>query len=99
VQTLGLGRLATLDNTYTTVFFESGALGLMAFLAVGSNVLVGHRWAIRKNLHWYSILSLLVAGFAFTTIYYATFNLIWVASVATLAFDTQGRSNRRVVPS
>jgi len=99
VQTLGLGSLATLDNTYTTIFFESGALGLMAFLAVGSNVLVGHRWAIRKNLHWYSILSLLVAGFAFTTIYYATFNLIWVASVATLAFDTQGRSNRCIVPS
>jgi len=91
VNTLGLGRLSTLDNQYTTILFESGILGLFTFLAVSFNILVGYRWAIRKSLHWYSVLSLLMAGMAFTTVYYTTFNFVWVASVAALAFDTKVR--------
>jgi hypothetical protein len=91
VKSLGLGRLSTLDSQYVTILFESGILGLVSFLAVGFNVLVGYRWAARRSLHWYSVLSLLIAGMVFTAIHYATFNFVWVASVAALAFDTQVR--------
>ena len=89
VQALSLSRLSTFDNTYATILFESGILGLISFLAMAFNVLVGYRWAIRKSLHWYSILSLLMAGMAFMAVYYATFNFVWVASVAALASDAR----------
>lgn len=97
VQALGLGRLATLDNQYTTLLLESGVLGLFAYLMVILNTLIGHRWAIRKTLHWYAVLSLVMAGLAFTTIYYSTFNFVWVASIAVLAFDSQVRRSKKVV--
>jgi len=85
---LQLGSLDTFDNTYTTLLFESGILGLGTFLLMGLNTIISFRKRAKDNLHWYSVLGLFVAGMSFTTIYYNTFNFVWVASVAALSFDS-----------
>ena len=97
VSALRLGNLQTFDNTYINLLFESGIMGLAAFLLMGLNMVVGFRKRAWDNLHWYSVLSLLVAGMAFTTIYYGTFNFIWVASVAALSSDTRLRRMQTMV--
>lgn len=89
--------LGTIDNTYATVLIEMGLLGVGVYLILCMSILVGYRIYMLRSLHWWAILSLLAAGVAFTTIYYATFNLVWVASVATLAYYDHQRlltSNR-----
>lgn len=88
VSKLGIGDINTLDNTFSALLFESGLMGLGAFLLMGVGILFRHRNGVKNSLHWYNVLGLVVAGFSFSTIFYSTFNLIWVASVATLAFKT-----------
>jgi hypothetical protein len=88
--------LKTLDNTYATLLFESGFLGLLGYIAVGASVLLGYKQGMRRNLHWYTVLSLYLAGVAFVTIHYSTFNFVWVASVAAMHHDrllVRSRSN------
>ncbi len=87
VSVLQLGSFNTFDNIYATLLFESGILGLGAYLLMGLNTLTSFRQRAKDNLHWYSVLGLFVAGISFTTIYYNTFNFVWVASVAALLFD------------
>ncbi|MBI5034845.1 MAG: hypothetical protein HZB51_30340 [Chloroflexi bacterium] len=83
VQSLGL-QTDTPDNVYMALLFENGLLGLGAFLFLGAAILWRFRWSIWKRLDGYAILAWFVAGFIFTTIYYETFNFVWVALVANL---------------
>jgi len=84
--------LGTIDNTYATLLIETGLLGIGVYLTLCISILVGFRRYMLRSLHWWAVLSLLAAGIAFTTIYYATFNLVWVASVATLAYYDHRRA-------
>ncbi len=84
VSDLSLGTNTTLDNTYTTLLIETGLFGLLAYIYMACSILFSLRKYANKDLHWYSILAIFVAGVSFTTIYYSTFNLIWVASTAIL---------------
>lgn len=84
VTSLGIGSIDSLDNTYTTLLYETGTLGLASFVLMGWCLCIGLAHSHKHSLHWYSLLGLLIVGLSFTTIYYSTFNLLWVASVATL---------------
>jgi hypothetical protein len=77
----------TLDNAYITLLVESGLIGLLAYLSLCAFVLAK---APTASAHWYSVLALMVAGFGFVTFSYASFNLIWVASIATLRLECGG---------
>jgi len=78
--------VGTIDNTYATLLVETGVIGLATYLAMAFSILFPLRRFAFSSMHWYGVLSLFAAGIAFTTIYYSTFNFVWVASVATLVY-------------
>ncbi|MCA9334675.1 hypothetical protein KC953_00855 [Candidatus Saccharibacteria bacterium] len=78
--------VGTIDNTYATLLIETGVVGLIAYLAMAFSILYPLRRFAFLSMHWYGVLSLFAAGVAFTTVYYSTFNFVWVASVATLVY-------------
>lgn len=92
VRGAGVSSLTTLDNAYATLLYETGLAGLGAFGLMGVNVIVSLRRFARQNLHWYAALSLFVMCLVFDAVYYSTFNFLWVASVASLAFEAKSRS-------
>jgi len=91
VSKLGIGRMNTLDNVYATLLFECGLAGLGSFLLMEWGILVGSWKSAKYSLYWYAILGFAIVGLSFTTIFYSTFNFIWVASVAMLIFDLGSR--------
>jgi hypothetical protein len=97
VTSLGMGSVDSLDNTYTTLLYETGILGVGAFILMGLHLCIDLVRRYKRSLHWYTLFGLLVVGFSFTTIYYSTFNLIWVASVVALYTDGHKRQSDREV--
>ena len=81
----------TVDNTYATLLIEIGLVGCVSYLLMLFAVLRRHRHEATLGLHWFSIASVLFLNVAFVTAYYATINLLWVASVAALE-DRRRRS-------
>lgn len=84
--------VGTIDNTYATLLVETGVVGLVVYLVMAFSILFPMRRFAFSSMHWYGVLSLFAAGVAFTTIYYSTFNFVWVASVATLVYYEHQRT-------
>ncbi len=87
--TVASRNVTTIDNAYLTLLLETGIFGLFSLLASYIMALRVDRRALSRNFHWYGVLGLMIAGLSFVTVYYATFNLIWVASIAVLAIERQ----------
>jgi hypothetical protein len=95
-----VGGVSTLDNVYMTVLVETGLIGFCAFaICCIAAVFLYPGKKASMIMHWASILGWLLAGLSFVTIYYATFNLIWVASVALLVHEGAGARSSQPVPS
>jgi O-antigen ligase len=77
----------TFDNTYLSIAYEYGFIGIALYSLVLLYLLVRHISCANKTMHWYSVLALVMIGFSFYTTLYFTFNFIWTASVAFLIFQ------------
>lgn len=75
-------QLATLDNTFVTLLYEEGLLGLLLFCTAFAVFLYESRAASRTSLHWYAALALLGTGVSFDFEAYTTFNVLAAASMA-----------------
>jgi hypothetical protein len=81
----GLGaRADTIDNVYFTLLYEAGLLGLALFIGAYLQLLRA-TWRFKNDrCHWFAIVAWLGAGFAFVSIFYTTFSVLVVASIAML---------------
>lgn len=86
---------STIDNAFLSILLNNGILGLCAFLWLYGWILLSHLDKARKSLHWYSVLGLLLTGASFDFYGYSTFNIVAVASFASLTSEpTLDHSNR-----
>lgn len=86
------GSVATVDNNYITIFYETGLLGVIFYIYMWCRFLWRVRCEGTENLHLYSIIGLLLIGVSFVTAYYMTFNFVIVASIAALSTKRQTAS-------
>jgi hypothetical protein len=80
-----MGTMMTLDNTYINLLFNSGILGLISYLFMTFMLVWRFRSKAFNSLHWYNLIGMLALGMSFETPFYASYNFVWVASVAALA--------------
>ncbi len=85
------GASPTLDNTYITVLYELGYVGLCLFVLIWMHVLYINRTLAFKSIHYYSIIGWIMLGFGFTHIYYATCNVGIIASIAILQYTVTNK--------
>lgn len=80
-----MGTMMTLDNTYINLLLNSGILGLVSYLFMTFMLICRFRSKAFTSLHWYNLIGMLALGMSFETPFYASFNFVWVASVAAMA--------------
>jgi hypothetical protein len=84
-------ELGTLDNTYLTFYYETGLVGLLAYLYAFVGPLWDLRHLAKRSLHYWAVVSLLMGSVSFVSYHYYTFNFVAAASIATLYAEQQVR--------
>lgn len=72
----------TLDNTFITLLYEEGIIGLFTFVAIFATLLWRFKYLYSNSFHWYALLGLMIVAQTFVIPTYATFNFLTVASIA-----------------
>ncbi len=81
--------MMTLDNTFVSIFYDAGLIGLFCYLAGFGMMLWDTRHFAGRSAHWVIIVGLLCTGFAFDNYFYYTFNFSAAASIASLYWMRQ----------
>ena len=76
--------LGTVDNTYLNLFYETGMVGLLAYLFAFTAPLWQLRSLAKRSIHYWAAVSLLMASFVFVSYHFYTFNFLATASMASL---------------
>jgi hypothetical protein len=76
--------LGTIDNTYLNLYYETGLVGLAAYLYAFGGALWSLRRMARVTMHYWSVVALLIASVVFVSYHYYTFNFLATASLASL---------------
>lgn len=90
------GAVDTVDNTYLSVFYELGLLGIIFYVYLWCSFIWRMRSKATVSLHFYSVVGLLLIGVSFVTISYMTFNFVIVASIAVLSTSQQKMVSNKV---
>lgn len=86
------GPTSTFDNTYLTLLYEQGLLGLALFVLPFIYVLFSTRSALWIRYFWWGLAIALITGFAFNFENYTTFNCLTAAAIAYLIARKPGES-------
>ncbi len=81
----------TVDNTFLTVLYERGLLGLTFFVGAFGVFLYRTRARAFETIHWYAPVMLALAGFSFCWDAYSAFNLLVVASMVVVMHGMPSR--------
>jgi len=84
VSTAVYADLGTIDNTYLNLFYETGMVGLLAYLFAFTAPLWQLRSLAKRSIHYWAAVSLLMASFVFVSYHFYTFNFLATASMASL---------------
>jgi hypothetical protein len=80
---------ASIENSWLTLAFEAGLPTAALFIGSQIAVLANLRRYAPKSAHWWAILAMCAAGASFTTVYYASVNFLYVASIAWLTTERE----------
>ena len=77
-------RMGTLDNTYVSLFYETGVSGIVFYFSVFGYLLWHFRHLRNGKAHYCALVGLLLAGVSFQSYNFYTFNFVAAASIASL---------------